>query len=265
MKTPLYAVAVVGIAAYGIYAWTGIAKHQDVVDQTNGMDKDNIRLENQIDRLIANYKDEQSKKVAANGSLEATKAQIDARSAEQKNVAKELSTLDSSLASKLEQIAEMDNVIAEAKAKLGDVDVNNLPTFIQGLNDSKKTLNREYEELLIAAEEAQAKRDMAQTKIQEIIKKESERDASLAQNSMSSLITAVNPDWGFVVIKPHPQVEISSNSQLMVVRGTRPLARLNISAIEANRVIADIDLGSLVEGARLRAGDRVILARPNMR
>jgi hypothetical protein len=51
----------------------------------------------------------------------------------------------------------------------------------------------------------------------------------------------------------------------MVVRGTRPLARLNISAVEANRVIADIDYDSLVAGARLRAGDRVILAKANMR
>ncbi|MFC5051300.1 hypothetical protein ACFPK9_11845 [Rubritalea spongiae] len=265
MKTPLYAVAVAGIAAYGIYAWTGISTQQELVDKTNSLDKDNIRLENQIDRLLGNYKDEQSKKASAEGAVAATQAQLDARSAEQRNVAKELATLESSIAAKQKEIAEMEKVIAGAKDKLGDVDVSSLPAYIQELNDSRKTLNREYEELLIAAEEAQAKRDTAQNKIQEIVDKEAVRGASLAQNSISSLVTAVNSDWGFVVISPHPQAKIESDSRLMVVRGARPLARLNISAVEANRVIADIDYDSLADGARIRAGDRVILAKPNVR
>jgi predicted nucleic acid-binding Zn-ribbon protein len=265
MKTPLYAVAVAGIAAYGVYAWMGISKHQDLVDQTGAMDKENIRLENQIDRLLRDYKKEQNQQAAAEAKLGEVKAQIDAKSAEQSNLQSEVDKLDAQIAEANEKAAEVETLVAEVKGQLGDVDIEALPGFVKGLNDERKELNREYEEILIAAEEAEAKRDAAQAQVQEIIKQEADRVESLAQNSLSSLVTAVNNDWGFVVIKPHPRAKISSDSKLMVVRGTRPLARLNISAVEANRVIADIDYDSLVAGARLRAGDRVILAKANMR
>lgn len=266
MKTPILAVAVAGIAAYGVYSWMGISKHQAVVDQKNELEQKNVRLESGIARLHKDYKAEQDKRDAVDAELAQTNAELEAKGSEQGKVAGQLEDLETQITSKEKEIADIQAMIAEVKGKLpADLDIDALPSFIQKLNNERKELNREYEEVLIAMEEAQASLDESKAGLADLIKRDAERVESLTQNSISSLITAVNNDWGFVIIKPHSKAKITTDSNLMVVRGSRPLARLNINAVETNRVIADIDYDSLVEGARLRAGDRVILAKPNMR
>jgi len=113
----------------------------------------------------------------------------------------------------------------------------------------------------MALEEMQKVLDTSNADLVGLNKRESDRVKSLRQNGLSSIITAVNSSWGFVIIKPHPNAIIDTDSNLIIVRGTQHIGRLNINAVEANRVIADIDLDSLVSGARVRAGDRVILAK----
>jgi len=87
------------------------------------------------------------------------------------------------------------------------------------------------------------------------------RRKNLTANGVSSLITSVDNDWGFVIVKPHTDALIKQDSQLIVVRGDKHVGRLSINAIEEGRVLANINYGSLVSGMRIRPGDRVILGK----
>ncbi len=90
------------------------------------------------------------------------------------------------------------------------------------------------------------------------------RRSNLNANGVSSLITAVDNEWGFVVVKPHADSKIKQDSKLLVIRGNRHIGRLSINAIEeeAGRVLANIDYSSIAPGMRIMPGDRVILSNP---
>jgi len=100
--------------------------------------------------------------------------------------------------------------------------------------------------------------------IEDFKKAQIKRRKNLNANKISSLITAVDNEWGFVVVKPHEGAVIRPESKLVVIRGNKHIGRLNINAIEneAGRVLANIDYSSLVRGMRIRPGDRVILSEP---
>jgi hypothetical protein len=79
---------------------------------------------------------------------------------------------------------------------------------------------------------------------------------------MESVITAVSPDWGFVVIGAGSNTGFTPQTVLLVKRDGKLIGRVRPSAIERTQTIGDVILESLAPGVRLQPGDRVILAKP---
>ncbi|MFC4993043.1 hypothetical protein [Rubritalea tangerina] len=267
MKTPLFAVACAGIGAAGIFSYTKISTHQAELDETNDRKQQIIVVENSYASMQKEYDEEKENLKKAEDALNETKAEIELKESQKLTLKRTLKDLDNKIATQEEKIEEVEQLIAKVKEafKGQDVALDQVPQFVEQLNEERKDLEKKSEELAIAIEEVQKKLDTNNADLADLNKRESERIASLRQNSISSLITAVNNNWGFVIIKPHPQALINEDSQLIIVRGAQHIGRLNINAVEANRVIADIDYDSLVAGARVRSGDRVILAKANSR
>jgi uncharacterized protein (DUF3084 family) len=267
MKTPLYALACAGIGAAGIFSYMEIAKHQAELDST---DEKKRKIENVEIAHLAKQKDydtEKDLKKIAEDELNETKAEIELKESQKLSLKRTLKDLDNKVASQQEKIEEVENLIKKVKNAFQgqDVELADIPAFVEKLNEERKNLYKKSEEITIAVEEVQTKLDANNADLSDLNKRELERVKSLRQNGLSSLITAVNSNWGFVVIKPHPNAIINTDSNLIIVRGAQHIGRVNINAVEANRVIADIDFDSLVSGARVRAGDRVILAKANSR
>jgi hypothetical protein len=89
-----------------------------------------------------------------------------------------------------------------------------------------------------------------------------ERSSRISRNSMEAVITAVNQDWGFLVIGAGSNSGFTPQTDLLVRRDGRKIGRVRPSSIEPTQTIAEIDLESLAPGVRLQPGDRVILAKP---
>ena len=89
-----------------------------------------------------------------------------------------------------------------------------------------------------------------------------ERSSRISRNSMQAVVTAVNQDWGFVVIGAGSNSGFTPQASLLVERDGRKIGRVRPSSIEPTQTIAEIDFDSIASGVRLQPGDRVILATP---
>ena len=267
MKTPLFAVACAGIGAAGIFSFMKVGTHQAELDATVDTMAKVVNVENAYDGTQKDYDSQKDLYKKAEDGLNKTKAEVEIKEGEKLTLKRDLNDLDKKVAAQEEKIEEVVALINTVKNIFDGekVELSEVPAFIKKLNTEKETLAKESEELTLALEQLQKNLDESNADIVDLNKRETQRIKSLRQNSISSLITAVNNSWGFVVIKPHPNAIIDTDSNMIIVRGAQHIGRLDISAVEANRVIADIDFDSLVSGARVRAGDRVILAKANSR
>lgn len=89
-----------------------------------------------------------------------------------------------------------------------------------------------------------------------------ERSARIGANSIEAVVTAVNQDWGFLVVGAGSNSGFTPQSGLLIQRDGQVIAKVRPSAIEPTQTIAEIDFSSLAPGVRLQTGDQAILATP---
>ena len=253
------------IGAAGIFSYMKIATHQAELDSTLEKKAKIVNVENAYVRMQKEYDSEKDLKKEAEDSLNELKAEVELKESQKLALKRQLKDLDNKVADQQDKIEEVDALISKVKGAFQgqEVALDQVPAFVEKLEGERKDLEQKSEELAIAVEEIQTELDTSNAVLIGLNKRESERIKSLRQNSLSSLITAVNSSWGFVIIKPHPNAIINTDSNMIIVRGAQHIGRININSVENNRVVADIDFDSLVSGARVRAGDRVILAKAN--
>lgn len=265
MKIPLYAIAAAGIGAAGFLAYQKVEVHQQKLDETQNLERQTIKVEvrntekqKQYDPMVAITTD-------LKAALSEVRAEVEMKELEGSQLTSQVAQLEKSVETKKAELQALRDSLAEVEAAFAaqSVPITGIPDYLKQLEEEKEALIAESEELAAVVEATVAKLDTSNGLLNDYKKREVERSRNLSQNGISSLITAVNSDWGFVVIQPHPGAVITADSNLIVVRGGQHLGRLKISAIEPNRVIADVDYDSLVAGASVRAGDRVVLAKVN--
>ena len=190
-------------------------------------------------------------------SLEATGSTLKREAADLDNTLKaqkmELDDLAKSL-------SEVNKVVADLG---GDVTLANLPDKIQEIDASKKAKQakmEEFETLITAAEKSLATN---RAEADRYAKRVIERNARIGRNAMEAVITAVDQDWGFLVIGAGSNSGFTPQTGLLVQRDGYLIGRVRPSSIELNQTIAEIDFKSLAPGVRIQPGDRVMLAAAN--
>lgn len=92
---------------------------------------------------------------------------------------------------------------------------------------------------------------------------QTQRGKTIALSQQEGIITAVNNDWGFVVVNMGKVAGVSNDSRLLVKRGNQLIGKLNITQIENNLTVADIDGKSIRGNNRIQPGDQVIFDSAN--
>ena len=92
--------------------------------------------------------------------------------------------------------------------------------------------------------------------------RDASRDARIRRNAMESVVTAVNDDWGFVIIGAGSNTGFTPQTKLIIKREGRMIGEVKPSSIEPSQTIAEIDQDSIAPGVRIQPGDRVILSEP---
>jgi hypothetical protein len=147
----------------------------------------------------------------------------------------------------------------------GDITMDNINEKVKELDDSKKDLGRKQEELEALVAAAEKRLEGNQKEANRLTERKMERDERHSRNGMESVITAVEPGWGFVVIGAGSKTGFTPQTTLLVKRDGRLIGKVRPTAIEPTQTIADVIQDSMAPGVRLQPGDRVILAKPETR
>ncbi len=170
------------------------------------------------------------------------------------------------MAGQKEEFAELAKTLAEVNEILkdlgGDVDLDSLPEKIAEIEEDKNSRVAKLEELETLISSAEKMLANYRSEFDRLVKRDIERNSRIGRNSMEAVVTAVNQDWGFIVIGAGSNSGFTPQSALIVRRDGRMIGRVRPSSIEPTQTIAEIEFDSLATGVRLQPGDRVILAKP---
>lgn len=263
---PILAILVCGAAAY--FSFTQSEKFQDYQDArllaiatnktvTASADKADIEIEEE-QRLL-----EESKK-----NLDIVTASVQALESDATRLKNELVKVDADLAAQDAEFAQLDKAIKEVQElfvamNLGeDVTIDNLPEKIAGIDEDIKGKRAKMEELDALIEGARKSLAAKQEDVARLVARKGARDTRIGYNAMEARVTAVDNDWGFVVIGAGSNSGFSPQTSLLVKRDGRLIGKVNPSAIEPTQTIGEIDFKTISPGVRIQPGDSVILAKP---
>lgn len=267
MKAILYIVTIL-IGGGGVfYTLSESSKFQT-------LQKDRLKISAENNETLANASvqekqltDEKATLVVSERKKEEVTQTLSALEAKGSELKRTGTDLDTELKTQEKELAELDKTLAEVKkilADLGDdVTVDNLGDKVQEIDNAKKSKQSKLEEietLIVAADKSLiTNRADADRFAKRIV----ERNSRIGRNAMEAVITAVDQNWGFVVIGAGSNSGFTPQTSLLVSRDGRMIGRVRPSSIEPTQTIAEIDLKSLSDGVRLQPGDRVILSKPN--
>lgn len=263
---PILAILVCGAAAY--FSFTQSEKFKEYQDarllaiSTNKTVTASIRkTEEEIDvqkKLL-----EESKK-----NRDIVTASVEALESEATRLKNEVAKLDADLAAQGEEKKQQLEALEEVKKIFADMnlgdDVNedNLAEKIGEIDEDIKTKRARIEELEALIDGARKSLAKKQEDVARLVARKDARDTRISRNAMEARVTAVNSDWGFLVIGAGANSGFTPQTTLLVKRDGRLIGKANPSAIEPTQTIAEIDLKSISPGVRIQPGDSVIIAKP---
>jgi hypothetical protein len=263
---PILAILVCGAAAY--FSFEQSNKFQECQDDrllaistnksvTANADKEDIKIENEQKLL------EESKK-----NLDMVTASVQSLESDTTRLKNELVKVDEEIALQDAEEEQLNKALKEVQQifvdmKLGDdVGIDNLAEKIGEIDEEikiKGVKNEELEALIDGAKKSLASR---QDDVTRLITRKDSRDTRIGHNAIEARVTAVDNNWGFLVIGAGANSGFTPQTTLLVMRDGRLIGKVNPSAIEPTQTIAEIDFKSISTGVRIQPGDSVIIAKP---
>jgi len=180
----------------------------------------------------------------------------------------ELAKLDNELGAQNAELAELNKTVEEVKkifVSLGlgeNVDIDNLAEKIAEIEEDIKVKRAKMEELDTLIAGAKASLETKQQEVARLVERKDARNARIGRNSVEARVTAVDNDWGFVVIGAGSNSGFSPQTTLLVKRDGMLIGKVKPSAIEPTQTIGEIEYKTLSPGVRIQPGDSVMLAKP---
>jgi len=266
MKFVFLSLAIIATAVASYFTATQTQKFQEVQDLRIKTNEEIVVISANIDDRLAKIAVEEENKKVAEGERSVAQASVANFKAENNSIENQVGSLDVKLAAQETQLGELKQVVAGVKTEFQQV---NIETTLGTIDEDFKTLTSSIEtkqgtdkglDESIAADEKKladkrAEIDRYNSRIQA-------RDLRIAQNEIEARITAVNHDWGFVMIGAGSNSGFNPDTVLLVKRDGRLIGRVKPSSIEPTQTVADIEFSSLAPGVRFQTGDEVMLEKP---
>lgn len=203
----------------------------------------------------------------AEGRRDVATEELRSLNADGTRLQREVTDLDGTIKSQEEEIAELNKNLEDISNLIrdivDDVSFDNIAEKVKEIEDDRSSRQAKLEELETLISAAEKSLASKRSDIDNLTRRETQRSSRIGRNSMEAVVTAVNQDWGFLVIGAGTNSGFTPQTSLLVQRDGQLIGRVNPSAIEPTQTIAEIDFKSLPVGARIQPGDRVVLAKPN--
>ncbi len=266
MKAILYLVALLVAGGASYFSLEHSKKFEELQKIRLETIKTEIKRSADADVKEKELKDERIVLVASRESRQLLNQSIQALKATASTQERDLADVNNTLDVQKEEFAELAKTLQEVNNILkdlgGGVTLENLHEKIEQIEEDKKARTSKLEDLQKVMEDKQKLLATTRAELDRLNKRDMERSARIHRNSMESVITAVNQDWGFLVIGAGSNSGFTPQTGLIVQRDGRMIGRIIPSAIGPTQTIAEIDFKSLAPGVRLQRGDRVMLATP---
>jgi len=267
MKAILYIVAIVVAIGAAVLSFRFSTKFEDLQQvrikttaESTTKYADVIKKGKELEARIADLNE------AKNKCLEVTQ-KVAALEGTGKSLTADLAKKEEALVkqkSDLEEAKKVQETITKILGELGgDVTLDNLGDKIAEVEASKKTKQESLDETTKKIEDTDKILATNRTESDRLTKRIIERTVRINRNAQEAVVTAVDQDWGILVIGAGSNSGFTPQTALLVMRDGRLIGRVRPSSIEPNQTIAEIDFKSMASGARIMPGDRVMLGKPN--
>jgi len=266
MKATFYVVAILAACGAGVFSFNQSNKFKDLNKKFDDTVATHAQRTADLTTTDKNITEEKALLAASEEKQQLLTQSVSALKAKETSLKSESVKLDGELKAQDAEFKQVEEALAQVKKALeslgGDVTLETLPAKIQEIEDDKTAKTKKLDELKTLAEGAEKTLVGSRAEMDRLGKRIIERNARIGKNSMQAVVTAVNQDWGFLVIGAGSNSGFTPQTALLVERDGQKIGRVRPSSIEPTQTIAEIDLESLSAGVRLQPGDRVILAEP---
>ena len=261
---PILAILISLGAAY--FTLTESAKFEQVQELRVVAIKTNKVVAANADAADAKIKPSEDLLKKAKNNLELLNQSVLSMESNKSALKNEVAKIDVKLNTQKEELTNLKEGLKQVQALFdtfgGDVDMNNLAEKIAQIEEgvaSKKIKSEEIKTLIKASETGLTAK---QEEVQRLLARKDLRNSRISANSMEARVTAVDQEWGFVVIGAGSNSGFTPQTSLLIQRDGRLIGRVKPSAIELTQTIAEIDFELLSPGVRIQPGDLVLLAKP---
>ena len=202
--------------------------------------------------LIASYEALYAQEVR----LAESKANTDSHNVNIKRLDNEISGLNSEKAPVDKKIATAENAVKEISERFPGTTLQNVAEKIKQLESDLETAKQDLATRKTELEVVNKKVAANEVRIEKAEKVQTDRLSSIGRNATEGLITAVNKDWGFVLVNIGKDQGVQGDSQLIVQRDGIRIGNLNVVSIQPGLTVADINQKGL--SGSVEPGDKVI-------
>ena len=185
-----------------------------------------------------------------------SKARTDGHNVNIKRLDNEISGLNTKKAPIDKEIAKAEEAVKEVNKRFPGTTLQTIAPKLKELeNDlesAKQDLATKQAELEVVSKKVAAN----EVRIEKAEKVQTDRLTSIERNSSEGVITAVNEDWGFVLVNIGKDQGVQGDSELIVKRDGIRIGNLNVVSIQPGITVADINQKGL--SGSVEPGDRVI-------
>lgn len=265
-KTIILFLALLFTGATTYFSWTNM----------NNMKSERVKihdLEDKINRKMTDIEKTRGDTATRRGEQDAETRKKGEQTADRDSLLEEISTLkaqvpqlDDKIASQETEIKKYEDAIAELKKFFESMDVNSMEELQEKIKELQGTTvarEKELAETQALVEGANAAINKLDEQLTAGHGRQMDRSRGIRLNTSEAVIQAVNADWGFVVINAGESQGYRGDNTLIVKRGDTYIAKLAITSLSKNQMVADILPKSVVRGMSVMPGDRVILEKPN--
>ena len=188
--------------------------------------------------------------------LAGSKARTDIHEENIKRLDNEISGLNTKKAPIDKEIAKAEEAVKEVNKRFPGTTLQTIAPKLKelenNLESAKQDLATKQAELEVVSKKVAAN----EVRIEKAEKVQTDRLTSIKRNSSEGVITAVNEDWGFVLVNIGKDQGVQGDSELIVKRDGIRIGNLNVVSIQPGITVADINQKGL--SGSVEPGDRVI-------